>query len=58
MGTGSLKKGEGRRVAAGWVRIADQHRVIVRPKGKAEYGAHMAALGIGVKRVKKVTPDG
>lgn len=58
VGSGSLKKGEGRRVAAGWERTAGQARPVLRPKGRAEYEAHMAAAGIAVKRQGKATPDG
>jgi hypothetical protein len=58
VGTGSLRKGEGRRIAAGWQRAMGQRVPSVRPKGPGEYAAHMAGLGIGIKRVKKVTPDG
>ena len=55
VGTGSLKKGEGRRVAASWQRLAGEHRAVVRSKGPGEYAAHMAALGIGVKKERKAT---
>jgi hypothetical protein len=58
VGTGSLNKGEGRRIASGWQRIAGEHRAVVRSKGPGEYAAHMAALGIGVKREKRAKPDG
>jgi len=58
VGTGSLKKGEGRRITAGWTRGTDQPRLAMRPKGPAEYEAHLAAMGIGVKRERKVNPDG
>lgn len=53
VGTGSLKKGEGRRIASGWQRMAEQHRPVVRPKDEAMYRAQMAGMGIGIKKVKK-----
>lgn len=56
VGTGSLKKGEGRRVVAGWSRQVDDRRSVVRPKGPSEYAAHMAAMGIGVKREQVKRP--
>lgn len=55
VGTGSLRKGEGRRIAHAWQRAADQRAPVIRPKGAAEYAAHMAAMGIGIRKVK---PDG
>lgn len=58
VGSGSLKKGEGHRIQQGWHRVAQQAAPVVRSKGPGEYAAHMAGLGIGVKKVKKVTPDG
>jgi hypothetical protein len=57
VGSGSLKKGVGQRIAQGWQRSAGQGAPAIRPKGPAEYAAHMASLGIGVKRQRKVTPD-
>lgn len=53
VGTGSLKKGEGRRIAEGWQRMADHHRPLVKPADEAMYRAQMAGLGIGVRKVKK-----
>lgn len=49
VGTGSLRKGVGRRIAHGWERQADQRRIAIRPKGPGEYAATMASVGIGVK---------
>lgn len=53
VGTGSLQKGDGRRIAEGWQRMAAQHRPVVRPTDEAMYAAQMAGLGIGVRKVKK-----
>ena len=53
VGTGSLKKGEGRRILAGWQRQTDQRPPVVRPRTREQYRAHMAGLGVGVKTVKR-----
>ena len=53
VGTGSLKKGVGRRIADGWQRQAGKSRPVIRPKSREMYDAQMAGLGIGVKRVKR-----
>jgi hypothetical protein len=57
VGSGSLKKGVGQRIAQRWLHSAGQMAPAVRPKGPAEYAAHMASLGIGVQKVKKVSQD-
>lgn len=57
VGSGTLKKGVGSRIARGWERQADQQRVVLRPQGPAEYRAQMAAVGIGVKREKLPTVE-
>lgn len=55
VGTGSFRdKHAGKRIAEGWQRQANQHRVVIRPKSKEMYAAQMAGMGIGVKSVKKV----
>lgn len=51
VGSGTLKKGVGPRIASGWQRQADQRRVVIRPKSREMYQAQMAGLGIGVKTV-------
>jgi hypothetical protein len=56
VGSGSLKKGEGQRIQHQWSKAAEQGAPVVRSTGPAQYAAHMAGLGIGVKKVKKVTP--
>lgn len=55
VGSGTLKKGVGRRIADGWQRQADQRRHVVRPGNREMYQAQMAGLGIGVKTVKART---
>ena len=55
VGTGSLKKGQGKRIAGQWSRRADQTRHVLKPSSKEAYAAQMAMSGIGVKFVK---PDG
>jgi len=55
VGSGTLKKGEGRRIASSWQRLVGEQRVTVRSTGPAEYAAHMAALGIGVKKERRAT---
>lgn len=55
VGSGSLKKGVGQRIAQGWQRAAGRSAPALRPKGPAEYAAHMAALGIGVKKERKAS---
>jgi hypothetical protein len=57
VGSGTLKKGVGRRITDGWQRQADQRRQVIRPKSPEMYEAQMAGLGIGVKKVK-VQRDG
>ena len=57
VGTGSLKKGVGRRITHDWERQTDQKQVVLRPKGAKEYRAAMASMGIGVK-LEKTVPDG
>lgn len=54
VGTGSLKKGEGRRIAEDWQRLTAHRRPVVRPKDEAMYRAQIAGMGIGVRKVKKV----
>ena len=53
VGTGSLKKGVGRRISDGWSRRAGQRAHAIRPKSKAMHVAQLAALGIGVKTEPK-----
>jgi hypothetical protein len=48
VGTGSLKKGAARRIAAGWQRRTDRHVPRIRPSTAASYRAQLAGLGIGV----------
>lgn len=55
VGSGSLKKGVGRRIASGWERATDRQRTVMRPKGRAQYMAQMAGVGIAVKSVPRVT---
>lgn len=55
VGSGTLKKGVGRRISETWTRQAGQRPSVVRPKSREMYQAQMAGLGIGVKMVK---PDG
>lgn len=50
VGTGSLKKGVGRRIASGWARQADHDRPVVRPTSPESYRAQMAMVGIAVKK--------
>lgn len=57
VGTGSLKKGEGRRVASRWTKLADQRRPVFRPSTPEVYRAQMSSLGIGVKPTPKARPD-
>jgi hypothetical protein len=57
VGSGSLRKGEGRRLMATWSRTAGQGHPAPRPKGPAEYAARMAVMGIGVKRTRKASPE-
>lgn len=57
VGSGTLKKGVGKRIADGWQKQAGQGRPVVRPKSPEMYEAQMAGLGIGVKKVK-VERDG
>jgi hypothetical protein len=58
VGSGTLKKGVGRRIADGWQKQAGKSRPVMRPKSKEMYQAQMAGLGIGVKSVPKVGTDG
>lgn len=57
VGSGSLKRGQGRQIAQGWMRQTDRPRDVIRPKSKEMYHAQMAMAGIGVKKVK-VARDG
>jgi hypothetical protein len=54
VGSGSLKKGVGSRIASGWQRQADQKRIAIRSTSREMYHAQMAGLGIGVKKVPKL----
>lgn len=58
VGTGSLRRGQARRVAQAWQRATDQQTPRVRARGAAEYAAQMAGMGIGVKLTKVDKPDG
>lgn len=53
VGSATLKKGTARQITDGWRREAHQRRVVLRPQGREMYRAQMAAMGIGVKTVKK-----
>lgn len=58
VGTGSLRKGMGRRIADGWSRQVDRERPKLRPQSKAEYLAHAAAAGVAVRMTPKRRADG
>ena len=55
VGTGSLKRGQGKQIAGQWSRATGQTRHVLRPSSKEAYRAQMAMAGIAVKAVK---PDG
>lgn len=55
VGTGSLRKGQGKQIAGQWQRATGQTRQVLKPSSKEAYRAQMAMAGIGVKLVK---PDG
>jgi hypothetical protein len=55
VGSGSLRKGVGRRIADGWRRRAQTQRMILRPTSRAQWEAQAAGVGVGVKRVPKVS---
>ncbi len=57
VGTGSLRKGVGRRITAGWERQTDRQRPKMRARSREQYQALLAGVGIGVKPAR-VEPDG
>ena len=52
VGSGTLKKGVGSRIAGRWEREANKTRAVLRPKNPEMYRAQMAMVGIAVKTVK------
>ena len=58
VGSGSLKRGVGRRISEGWMRTVGRDRPQLRPTTKAEHQAYSQAAGVAVRYVRVERQDG
>lgn len=49
VGAGRMRRGERRRILDGWQRMADQSRVVLKPRSAGEWAAYAAASGVAVR---------